>query len=98
MNNIQDIRNKLEQQKGQLTQVKVTISENKKLLREEKRKLKKHDQAREIMRIVALKTQEQIQYHIGDLTSMALEAVDDDPYQLEVELSAISISLGVTIK
>jgi DNA repair exonuclease SbcCD ATPase subunit len=82
---VQDIRNKLEQQKGQLTQIKTTISDNKTLLRTEKRKLKKHEQAREIMRVVALKTQEQIQYHIGDLTSMALEAVFDDPYELVVE-------------
>ena len=37
------------------------------------------------MRVVALKTQEQIQFHIGDLTSMALEAVFDDPYELVVE-------------
>jgi len=82
---IQNIRNKLEQQKGKLAQIKTTISENKILLRTENRKLKKHDQAREIMRIVALKTQEQIQFHIGDLTSMALEAVFDDPYELIVE-------------
>jgi hypothetical protein len=85
MTDIQDIRNKLEQQKGQLSQIKTTISENKKLLRDEKSKLKKHEHAREIMRIVALETQEQIQYHIGDLTSMALEAVFDDPYELIVE-------------
>jgi len=34
---------------------------------------------------VGLKTQQQLQYHISDITSLALEAVFNDPYELVVE-------------
>lgn len=50
-----------------------------------RRALRRHEQAREIIREVGLKTQEQLQYHIGDITSLALEAVFNDPYSLTVE-------------
>jgi DNA repair exonuclease SbcCD ATPase subunit len=50
-----------------------------------KRRLRRHEQAREIIRAVGIKTQQQLQYHISDITSLALEAVFDDPYGLAVE-------------
>jgi len=34
---------------------------------------------------VGLKTQQQLQFHISDITSLALEAVFPDPYELKVE-------------
>jgi DNA repair exonuclease SbcCD ATPase subunit len=47
--------------------------------------LQEHEQAREVIRSVGLKTQQQLQYHISDITSLALEAVYENPYTLEVE-------------
>lgn len=44
-----------------------------------------HEQAREIVREVGMKTQQQLQYHISDITSLALEAVFEEPYELKVE-------------
>lgn len=50
-----------------------------------KRSLIQHEKAREIVRNVGLATQQQLQYNISDITSLALEAVFPNPYQLKVE-------------
>lgn len=84
-NEIQQLRNRLEQSKGQKAQVEKSLSNLKKLIIVSKRALRKHEQAREIMREVGLKTQQQLQFHIGDITSLALEAVFNEPYNLAVE-------------
>jgi len=83
--NIQHIRNKLEQQKGQRMQIEKNIAEAKTNLDSLEKDLREHEQAREIIRAVGLKTQEMLQYHIGDITSLALESVFDDPYMLTAE-------------
>jgi len=85
MNNIQLLRNTLEQQKGQKFQIEQSLSKLKEELRGKKRSLHRHEQAREIVRIVGMETQKQLQFHISDITSLALEAVFLDPYTLEVE-------------
>lgn len=84
MNSIQQLRNKLEQQKGQKIQLEETISEITIQLIEKTKELHRHEEAKEIIRTVGKKTQEQLQYHISDITSLALEAVFDDPYELKV--------------
>jgi len=50
-----------------------------------RRSLRRHEQAREIIREVGLKTQQQLQFHISDITSLALDAVFPDPYELKAE-------------
>lgn len=85
MNRIQSIRNKLEQQKGQYARVKRTVAETEDKIKRLSKDLKQHEKAREIIRIVGLETQKQLQYHIEDITSLALESVFDDPYELIVE-------------
>jgi len=82
---IKDYRNKLERLKGQKMQLENQIEKNQTELKEYKRSLVKHEQAKEIIREVGLKTQQQLQFHISDITSLALEAVFDNPYKLEVE-------------
>ena len=85
MNNIQTLRNRLEQQKGQKIQIEKSLSLLQTELNESKRSLRRCEQARKIIRIVGMETQKQLQYHISDITSLALEAVFPDPYELEVE-------------
>lgn len=82
---IQELRNRLEQQKGQKIQIEKSLSTNRIELRELKRSLNRHEEAREIVRQVGLKTQQQLQFHISDLTSLALNAVFPNPYTLKVE-------------
>jgi hypothetical protein len=85
MNDTQDIRNKLEQLKGQKLQVQRTMELLDTEVHAKNVSLRKHEKAKEIIRIVGLKTQNQISYHISDITSLALEAVFPDPYELAVE-------------
>lgn len=85
MSNIQQLRNQLEQQKGRKIQIEKSIDAAKQNVKENKRDLHRHEQAREVIREVGLKTQNQLQYHISDITSLALEAVFDDPYELVAE-------------
>jgi len=85
MDKIQDIRNKLEQQKGQKIRTEKSINDLEEEIKQNKRSLRRHEQAREVIREVGLKTQQQLQYHISDITSLALEAVFDNPYELVAE-------------
>ena len=85
MTNIQNLRNALEQMKGKRDQIQHGIDKAEQFIREKKRDLRRHEQAREIIREVGLKTQQQLQFHISDITSLALEAVFDNPYKLITE-------------
>lgn len=82
---IKNLRNKLEGERGKQTIISQQITTLKHRRRDLKRSLRRHEQAREIIREVGLKTQQQLQYHISDITSLALDSVFSDPYQLVVE-------------
>jgi predicted ABC-type transport system involved in lysophospholipase L1 biosynthesis ATPase subunit len=79
------LRYTLEQRKGQKQQIESLIRSNRKKAKEAKRDLRFHEQARELLREAGLKTQESLSFHISEITSLALEAVFDEPYQLDVE-------------
>ncbi len=85
MSKIQDIRNELEQRKGQRIRTEKSIDDLKEEIKQNKRSLRRHEQAREVIREVGLKTQQELQWHISDITSLALEAVFNDPYELVAE-------------
>ena len=85
MYRIQTLRNKVQQEKGRKIQLEKSIQDTKNGLRDNRRLLTRHEQAREIIRDVGLATQEQLQVHISDITSLALEAVFPDPYALVAE-------------
>jgi DNA repair exonuclease SbcCD ATPase subunit len=85
MNRIELLRQRFEQERGRKLQVAQSLQDRKDGLKQKKRDLRKHEIAREIIREVGIKTQEQLSYHISDITSLALEAVFDDPYELLVE-------------
>jgi DNA repair exonuclease SbcCD ATPase subunit len=82
---IKELRNKLERQKGKRIEIENTVSTLQIDLQEKKRDLRRHEQAREIIKEVGQKTQEQLSVHISDITSLALESVFNDPYELLVE-------------
>lgn len=85
MSNIQQYRHILEQQKGQRQQVHKSLLSLQAELLQKTESLHKHEQAKEIIRAVGLQTQQQLQINISDITSLALEAVFPDPYELKVE-------------
>ena len=82
---VKQLRNSLERLKGQKIQLEKNLIDADGSLVENKRSLRRHEQAKEIIRSVGIATQQQLQYHISDITSLALEAVFPDPYKLEVE-------------
>lgn len=79
------IRNRLNIERGKQLRIAGEVERLTDREKETRREIRRYEQAREIIREVGLKTQEQLQYHISDITSMALEAVFDDPYELLVE-------------
>lgn len=83
--NLETIRARLNKYKGQVSQIEKDITTHKETIKSDTKKLKKHEQAKEIIREVGIKTQEQLQFHISDITSLALESVFPDPYKLEIE-------------
>jgi len=85
MNRIQTIRAKLEHEKGAKSQLESSIEELQTRAKVNGKELRRLEQAKEIIREVGLKTQKQLSFHIGDITSLALEAVFPDPYELIAE-------------
>jgi len=85
MSRIQAYRTKLEQLKGKRAKIVEDIALLKTEIEQSETSLKQHEQAREIIREVGLKTQSQLQVYISDIATLALNAVFDDPYELQVE-------------
>jgi DNA repair exonuclease SbcCD ATPase subunit len=82
---LKQLRNHLERQKGQQSQIALSLKRFEEQLKSEQIRLEKHEKAREIVRIVGLKTQQQLQFQISDVTSVAMDAVFDNPYTLKVD-------------
>ena len=82
---MQNIRNRLEQAKGRMSAIKKKMSSNRQEIQAKKEYLTRLEQAKEIIRMVGLRTQQQLQYHISDITSLALSSVFPEPYELKVE-------------
>ena len=85
MRTLVQLRIHLEQQKGKRSEVAKTIEDTRLEVKEQERSLRRHEEAREIVRQVGQKTQQQLQIHIGDITSLAMEAVFVNPYEVKVE-------------
>jgi DNA repair exonuclease SbcCD ATPase subunit len=85
MTDVQSLRNKLEQRKGQRMQIERTIDQLQEELKLKTKDLQRHEKAREIIKEVGLKTQQALSFHISNITSMALSSVFDNPYELSVE-------------
>jgi len=83
--NLKEIRTHIEQQKGKRT----AIEERLYSLKEEVIGLKKEiiysEKAQAIIQKVAKDTQEQLEYHISDIVTLALDTIFDDPYRFKIE-------------
>lgn len=82
---VQEVRNTLEQRKGQRLQIGKSIFSLKKKLKKSNKYLERVEQAREIIKIVGLNTQQQLQFHVADIVSLALENVFTNPYKLVLD-------------
>jgi DNA repair exonuclease SbcCD ATPase subunit len=82
---ITELRSLLDQCKGKQQQLQQTLTNTQAELKQNQRSLRHHEQARELIRIAGETTQRGLSYHISEITSLALEAVFDDPYSLDVQ-------------
>lgn len=85
MNSIKDIRKEFERRQGEKTGLEKAIALTASELKRAKITLIRHEKARQVAREVGLKTQQQLQYHISDIATMALDAIFAEPYRLSVE-------------
>ena len=78
------LRTELEQRKGKRQQLEQTIEKINQEITMDKRDIIRHERALAIVKQVGLSTQKQLEYHLSEQVSLALEAVFDDPYKLKV--------------
>ena len=79
------LRTIVDRKHGQRSQIENNLITFQDELKQITKTLTRHEKAREIIREVGLQTQQQLQFHISDVTSLALESVFNDPYQLKVD-------------
>lgn len=82
---LEEIKNKIEQRKGKIEQIKSDIAELKNNVEASTVHLKDLEKAREIVKIVSLKTQQNLQFHISDIASLALDSIFPEPYKLVLD-------------
>lgn len=83
--NTKQLRSKVDTLRGQEKQVRKNLTDAESRLEQYQTNLERHEEAREVLRQAALKTQEALAFHISDITSLAMDAVFPDPYNLVVE-------------
>lgn len=84
-NRIEKHRTFIERKKGYMDSLHNQIENAKEQKEELNVSLQDHEEALTIIKQVGQKTQEKLQYHISDITSLAMEAVLDTPYKLSVQ-------------
>lgn len=75
----------IEQKKGRKIELEDSIEQLIQKIKKSERYQKYVEQAHEILKQVGLQTQQQLIYHISDVTSVALESVFDEPYKLKLD-------------
>lgn len=73
----------IEYKKGQRDQLQKSIDKTAETIKHDKRALRLHEKALEIVKQVGLEMQKQLEYHLSEQVSLAMEAIFDDPYKLK---------------
>lgn len=84
---IQAYRQKIEQQKGRMCQVHDDLKQTEKDIEDARLYSVYCEEAQTIVQNVAQLTQQELEYHVSELVSLALAAVFDEPYELSVEFT-----------
>jgi len=80
-----EFRAKLEQRKGQKQQVEKSILSTQNKIEDLEAEVIDIQEAQLILQTVAVATQRELEFHISDLVSMALDSVFPDPYRLALD-------------
>jgi len=75
----------IERKKGHQEQLYSQIKKTEKEVKHLEEEISYSEKAQVIIQTVAKQTQEELQYHISELVTLALSAVFDDPYELILE-------------
>jgi len=75
----------LEQRKGRKIELEDSIEEIHNKIHKAQKKLKDLEKVHEILKTVGLQTQQQLRFHIADVTSIALESVFNEPYKVVLD-------------
>jgi len=82
---LNELKNLYERQVGKKEQVEQDIVLLNSEIKSNRKNVKNLEKAHEIVKIVGGETQQQLQYHISDITSLALESVFPNPYKLVLD-------------
>lgn len=82
---LQKIVRRIDRRKGELEQLQRLIESTQGAIRSDSRQSQRLDLALAIVKHVGLLTQKQLEYHLAEQVSLAMDAVFDDPYKLKVE-------------
>jgi DNA repair exonuclease SbcCD ATPase subunit len=85
LSSVRDARTIVDKKVGQREHIASRLETLRNRITETKKSLHKHEQAREVIKQIGHQTQQKIRYHIGNITSMALETVFNSPYELVLE-------------
>lgn len=85
METVKELRNEVSRLKGSRDSIKKQMKSAKARIDALKQEIQVYEEARELIRHAAIKTQEQLQYQISDITTVAMNAVFDDPYEVSIE-------------
>jgi len=80
-----DYRNQLNIRRGQAQQLQKTVRSTRHQLLAAEHRVETAEKAQLIIQEVARMTQEQLQYHVSELVTLALTSVFEEPYEFEVE-------------
>jgi len=83
--NISELRNKLEQAKGRRQSLRTQLKNNKEKVSNLEIEIDSLLQAQLIIQKVAKETQEQLEWHISNLVTLALESIFPNPYKFNVK-------------
>ena len=81
---LSNLRQKLERKKGQQSQLQDDLQTAKKEEEHISVEIINTEAAQAIIQVVAQKTQEELEYRLSEIVSLALAAVFEDPYKLKV--------------
>lgn len=82
---LQSLKETITKKIGKKEQIESDIVSLEKEVKRAKKDLVNFEEAREIINIVGLNTQKKLQFHISDITSLAMESVFPDPYKVLLE-------------
>lgn len=82
MKNLNELKRYYERQVGKKEQIEQDVITLQTKLKTNRKNVKNLEKAHEIVKLVGGETQQQLHYHISDITSLALEGVFENPYKL----------------